>query len=170
MSIEYKKLTDCVVVAELWHGKTGTAEDYTGSEIPGGYIRVIQEVYQEAVSLGLCAKDSSVDFAVHTSLWVSACLQAKQAGLPIRFIVCPFASMPWRDEAILPIPVSKEDGDAMLRTMFQEQGYLLYPRTAAAAAALKSSFQKHQAAPSILLATEHPQHSRKEIDEIISGL
>lgn len=156
-------------VAELWHGASGSAEDFTGSEIPGGYIHVIRCVVERLCQDGLHPAEEPVNIAAPTSLWVSAALQAKKSGVPIHNIICPFSSMPWKDPSLVCIGVGQEQTRTYMRNIYRDADYILHPRAAATYYAL----QAHRAAlgeatPSVILATESPLHAAKEICEVLS--
>lgn len=155
-------------VAELWHGASGSAEDLTGSEIPGGYIEVIRCVVERLYQEKLHPAGEPVNIAAPTSLWVSAALQAKKSGVAIHKIICPFSSMPWKDPALVCIGVGPEQARTYMRNIYRDADYILHPRTAAVYYAV----QAHRAAlgeatPTVILATESPLHAAKEICEVL---
>lgn len=155
-------------VAELWHGKTGRAEDLVGTEIPDGYLAVIGAVYRRLTAEGLHPDGAPVNVAASSSLWVSAALQAKAQGVPIRYIICPFASMPWNDAYLVCVDVSRERAENYMRNIRRDADYILHPRTAAAYCALQS----HRAAlgeatPSVILATESPLLAEAEVCSVL---
>ena len=158
MNFEIKTLSNGISVAELFHGKTGTAEDYTGSEIPGGYLRVIEGVYSCLVNAGTVKENEPVDFAVATSLWISACLQAKRAGCPIGRVICPFASMPWDDEALYLCRVTANEAEEFKAVLLTMENYSMFCRTAAACKAL-THFREETGMnrPAVVLATQAPE-------------
>lgn len=160
MNFEIKALENGIYIAELFHGKTGTAEDYTGSDIPGGYIRVIEAVYARLVSDGHISDGTMTDIAAPTSLWVSATLQAKQAGVPIMNVICPFASMPWKDDALVTIGIVADAANDYCEKIKQTENYSLYPRVGAAGLALDVFRREHgSTAPALVLATQAPENS-----------
>lgn len=155
-------------IAELWHGSTGSAEDLTGSEIPGGYIAVVRQVVEQLTQEGLHPAGAPVNLVAPTSLWVSAALQAKKSGVPIENIISPFSSMPWKDLSLVCIGVGQEQAQTYMRNIYRDADYILHPRTAAAYYAL----QAHRAAlgeatPSVILATESPLHAAQEICSVL---
>lgn len=155
-------------IAELWHGKNGNAEDFTGSEIPNGYIEVIRSVVQKLSEEGLHPAGEPINIAVPTSLWVSAALQAKHKGVPIAHIICPFSSMPWKDAALVCVGVSEQQAQTYMKNICRDADYILHPRTAATYYALQS----HRAAlaeatPTVILATESPMHAQEQICRVL---
>lgn len=155
-------------VAELWHGKTGSAEDLTGTEIPNGYIAVIDAVYALLVQQGLQPAGEPINIAAPTSVWVSAALQARRAGTPIRYVVCPFATMPWQDACLQCVDVSRQRAENYMRNIRRDADYILHPQTAAAYCAL----QTHRAAlgeatPSVILATSSPLLEAQEVCRVL---
>lgn len=153
MNFEIRTLKNGVHVAELFGGKTGSAEDYTGSEIPEGYIRVIRAIYEKLSGGGIINDGEEFDVAAPTSLWVSACLQAKQASVPVGKIICPFASMPWSDDALLLCPVTAEEAAEYNTKLLATENYTLFPRGAAACLAAEKLSNTR---PVVLLATLAP--------------
>ncbi len=154
-------------VAELW-GKTGSAEDLTGSEIPGGYLAVIDRVLEGLASEGLHPAGQSINVAAPTSLWVSAAIQARKNGAPIHYIICPLRSLPWREERLVCVPVSPEQTERFMRNVYRDADYILHPAAAAAYYAL----QCHRAAlgeatPTVILATESPLRAAERISRIL---
>lgn len=155
-------------IAELWHGPTGSAVDLAGTEIPGGYIAVVRQVVEQLVAEGLHPAEAPVNLAVSTSLWASAALQAKKSGVPIRYVICPFASMPWKEPSLVCIGVENAQAQTYMRNIRRDADYILHPRTAAAYYAL----QAHRAAlgeatPSVILATESPMHAAAQICAVL---
>ncbi|MCQ2418448.1 MAG: hypothetical protein MJ085_01565 [Clostridia bacterium] len=160
MNFELKTLSNGILVAELFHGKTGTAEDYTGSDIPGGYLRVIDAVYESLVRAGVIASGEAADFAAPTSLWISACLQAKIAGTPIGRVICPFSTLPWNDEALYLFGVTADEASEWNQALLQAKSDPLAPRAAAAALAAKHFREETESTrPLVVLATQSPEKS-----------
>lgn len=160
MNFELKTLSNGILIAELFHGKTGTAEDYIGSDIPGGYLRVVEAVYESLVSAGVIASGEAADFAAPTSLWISACLQSKAAGTPIGRVICPFSSMPWKDDALYLFGVTADEASEMNQALLQTDNYSLALRTAAAALAAKQYREETGSTrPLVVLATQSPEIS-----------
>lgn len=155
-------------IAELWHGRSGNAEDFTGSEIPDGYIALIRAVYAELVWEELHPAGELLNFAVPTSLWVSACLQAREAGVPVNYIICPFASMPWKDAHLICVGVTQAQAENYMRKIRRDADYILHPRAAAAYCALQTHrVMLGEATPAVLLATESPMQAQAQIREVL---
>lgn len=151
-------------VAELWHGRTGCAEDFVGSEIPGGYVELLQKLYAMLCEQHLHTMGQPLNLAVSSSVWARAALLAKQGGLPLQFIITPFASLPWKNAALDNIAVSTEQAERYIRNIYREAEYVLHPRTAAAYYALQTHRARlAESTPSLILATQSPIHAEKDI-------
>lgn len=151
-------------VAELWHGPSGSAEDFAGADILNGYRSALAKVLEELAAQGLHPEAEPINVAVSSSVWVSAALRAKREGLPIRYVIAPFASLPWQEEQLVCVGVTPQQAEQYIRNIYRDAEYVLHPRTAAAYCALQTHrVTLGEATPSVILATESPFHARAQI-------
>lgn len=151
-------------VAELWHGKSGCAEDFVGNEIPGGYVQCLGRLLELLWAQGLHPAGEPVNLAVSTSIWARAGLLAKEQGLPIRYVIAPFGSLPWKHPELVTVGVTDRQADNYIRNIYRDAEYVLHPRTAAAYCALQTHrVTLGEATPALILATESPFHAQQHI-------
>lgn len=166
--LEFVSLHHKTHVAELWHGPSGSGEDWAGGDLVSGYTAAVRAVYDGLVEAGLHPSGEPINMAASSSVWVSAILRAKAEGLPVRYVIAPFASLPWKEKELVCVGVTGQQAEGYVRNLYRDAEYVVHPRTAAAYCALQTHrVRLGEATPSVVLATESPYLAKEQLVRLL---